>query len=120
MNRRKELTLAYQQSTRPMGVFRLTNTINSKILIGGTPNLDAAKNRYEFVLKMGSCDIKELQQDWNEYGEEAFIFETLEQIKPVDDLKHDYKKEIEALEQKWLDELEPYGDKGYNKLRTHR
>jgi hypothetical protein len=115
MDRRKELTIAYQQTPRPMGVFRWTNTVNGKIYIAGSPNLDGAHNRDVFTLRMGVSRNKELQQEWNEYGEQAFIFEVLERIKPKEDLKHNYTKEIQALERKWLDELQPYEERGYNK-----
>ncbi|MNP24112.1 hypothetical protein D3C76_1168550 [compost metagenome] len=28
-----------------------------------------------------------------------------------------YKKELQALEQKWKDKLHPYGDKGYHEIQ---
>jgi hypothetical protein len=116
MNKRKELTFAYMQTPRPMGVYHITNNVNGKMLIGGSPNLDGKLNRFQFELKMGIHGNKELQRDWNEYGEQAFTFGVLDRIRPVEDLKYDYSKEIETMERKWLEELQPYGDRGYHKL----
>ena len=72
MNKRKELTFAYMQTPRPMGVYHITNNVNGRMLIGASPNLDGRLNRLQFELKMGMHRNKELQRDWNEYGEHAF------------------------------------------------
>jgi hypothetical protein len=116
MNKRKELVFTYMQTPRPMGVYQITNTLNGKMLIGSSPNLDGKFNRFQFELKLGVHGNKELQREWNEFGEQAFTFEIIDRIKPVEDMKHDYSKEIEAMESKWLDQLQPYGDRGYNKI----
>jgi hypothetical protein len=120
MDRRKGLTLAYQQTPRPMGVFQWTNTVTGKMYVAGSPNLDGVRNRDLFELRMGVSRNAELQRDWNEYGEQAFTFDVLERIKPKEDLKHNYTKEIEAMELEWLKNLQPYGDRGYNKRPVER
>jgi hypothetical protein len=118
---RKEIIKEYKQTHRPMGVYQIKNNVNGKILIGGSLNLDGIYNREKFTLKLGMHINKDLQKDWKEFGEENFLFEVLEQIKPQeeiiinqDELKK-YKYKLEKLENKWLDKLEPYGEKGYNK-----
>jgi hypothetical protein len=80
MIRRKELTLAYQQTPRHMGVFQWMNTVTGKMYVAGSPNLDGARNRDLFVLRMGVSRNAELQRDWNEYGVQAFTFDVLERI----------------------------------------
>ncbi|MNC73184.1 hypothetical protein D3C75_1243390 [compost metagenome] len=73
------------------------------------------------MLDINAHDIKELQTDWNKDGEAAFRFEILEQIKPEEDFVQEvsdlakYRKMLPDLEQKWLQELSPYGERGYNK-----
>jgi hypothetical protein len=118
---RKDIIKEYKQTHRPMGVYQIKNNVNGKILIGGSLNLDGIYNREKFTLKLGMHINKDLQKDWKEFGEENFLFEVLEQIKPQeeiiinqDELKK-YKYKLEKLENKWLDKLEPYGEKGYNK-----
>jgi len=118
---RKEIINEYKQTHRPMGIYQIENKVNGKILVGGSLNLDGIFNREKFTLKMGMHMNKELQKDWKEFGEENFLFEVLEQIKPreeiilnQDDLKK-YKYELETLEKKWLEKLQPYGERGYNK-----
>ncbi|GIQ71339.1 hypothetical protein XYCOK13_41630 [Xylanibacillus composti] len=120
--KRKEMAKAYVQTHRPMGVYQLLNKTNGKRLIGSSMNLDGAYNGLRFQLNMGSYYInKELQDDWKKYGEENFSFEVLQTLKPQEEfLQSDeelvkYKKELEELEQLMLEELQPYGERGYNK-----
>ena len=61
-----------------------------------------------------------LQADWNEFGEDAFEFETLEDVVPRTDPNYDYAADLEMLEDLWLEKLEPYGDKGYNERKKTR
>ena len=96
-----------------MGVFQVKNNVNGKIFIDSCSNL---KNRW-FTLKMhldtGRHPNSELQKDWNSFGPEAFTYEVLEQ-KEADKVT-DVRWELKKLKQKWLEKLEPYGDRGYNK-----
>ena len=72
-------------------------------------------NGKQFQLKMGSHVNKELQEDWNQHGEEQFVFEVLEILKENQNEYVDTKDELKKLEQKWLDQLKPFGEHGYNK-----
>lgn len=114
MNRRKELKQAYKQSTRPMGVYQLTNTVSGKVLIGSSMNLPGKKNSIHFQLEWNSFINKAVQADWNIYGPDAFAFEILETIKPEEIPEVSWRDAVSALEEKWLEKVEPYGDKGYN------
>ncbi|MBT2292535.1 GIY-YIG nuclease family protein [Paenibacillus albidus] len=119
--RRKELAYDYAHSHRPMGVFRMVNTKKDKSFVGSSLNLEGVWNKHKFMLDINAHDIKELQADWNKDGEAAFRFEILEQIKPEEDFVQEvsdlakYRKMLPELEQKWLQELSPYGERGYNK-----
>lgn len=111
--RRKELLEQYKEMKTYMGVFQVKNNVNGKIFIDSCSNL---KNRW-FTLKMhldtGRHPNSELQKDWNSFGPEAFTYEVLEQ-KEADKVT-DVRWELKKLKQKWLEKLEPYGDRGYNK-----
>ena len=117
MDKRKQMKNEYKQSLRPMGVLQVKSLINGKVLVVGCSNLDGKINSIKFQLEMGSHMNKGLQQDWNDYGEENFSFEVIEQIEPDDGLLRDYKDDISVLEELWLERLQPYGDRGYHKIK---
>ncbi|UUZ78857.1 hypothetical protein LJK88_26650 [Paenibacillus sp. P26] len=48
-----------------------------------------------------------------EHGAEAFTYEVLEQ-KKTDDVT-DMRWEVRQMLKPWLEKLQPYGDRGYNK-----
>lgn len=125
-SRRKELGYNYAHSHRPMGVYRIVNTGNDKAYVGSSLNLDGVWNKHKFMLDINNHDNKELQADWNKYGEAGFRFEVLEQIKPEEDFVADvqelkkYRKMLPELETKWLEQLSPYGEGGYHKEKLNR
>lgn len=116
MQTKKELKEAYKQMRIPMGVFQIRNTINGKIFVEGSMNLTAIWNRYRLQLEMGSHPSPSLQQDWRSFGPDAFAYEILAELEQ-DDLKsdQDYRKELKLLEAMYLDELQPFEEKGYNR-----
>lgn len=114
MKRNKELKEAYRQIRFPAGVFQIRNTINNKIFIDSSNNLDKIFNRYRAELNSGGHRNKTLQQEWNEYGEENFRYEILAEIRQTDDLQADLYKEAKQLAKMYLEELQPYGDNGYH------
>ena len=123
---KKQLAKEYVQTHRQMGVYEIKNNATGKVLIGSSLDLDKIFNRYQFTLNFGVHTNKELQQDWKQFGEGSFSFRILETVKPQeeflqsgDDLNK-YKQEVEQLEQLWLDEIQPYGEKGYNKRQFRR
>lgn len=116
MERRKELLMEYKMTERPKGVFQLRNTVNGKILVGSSPNLDKAYNKHRTQCKFGGHINKALQADWDHYGEESFVYEILEQLKPAkEEPDRNDRKALEEMEEKWLEKLQPYGERGYNK-----
>jgi len=114
MINKKELKNQYKQNPPEMGIFQIKNKINGKIFIGKAKNLKGKLNSNGFQLKNGSHLIKDLQYDYNKYGEENFIFEKLDVLKPKDDINYDYTEDLELLEEMWLEKLQPYNEKGYN------
>ncbi|NLL98128.1 MAG: GIY-YIG nuclease family protein [Tepidanaerobacter sp.] len=111
--RRKELLEQYKQIKTYIGIIQIKNNVNGKIFIDTCSNL---KNRW-FTLKwnldMGRHPNSKLQKDWNELGQDAFAYEVLEkkEADKVDDIRWELKK----MKKKWLEKLQPYGDKGYNR-----
>ena len=85
MKTHKEMKEEYKLYKSPKGVYQIKNKKNGKILI------------------------------WNENGEDSFEYEILAEINEKDDEKKDYKKEVRELEELYIEEMQPFGEKGYNK-----
>lgn len=103
-----------------MGVFLIRNTANDKAFVDSSTNIPGKINRHKFSLNASVHRSKALQADWNEFGETAFVFETLEPVEPRQDMNYDYASDLETLEDHWLEKLEPYGENGYNEKKKTR
>ena len=99
---------------KPAGVFQVKNTITGKLLLGSTLNLDGALNGHRFSLTIGSHRNTALQHDWNSYGPDAFVFEVLEEVKLSDEPYFNLSDELTLLEEIWIEQLQPFGEHGYN------
>jgi hypothetical protein len=113
MDRKKELKQMYKEEDIPAGVYQIKNTRNQKIYMASSRNLNAM-NGQRFQLEAGVHRNKKLQDDWREFGAEVFAFEVLEVLKKKEDGFFDAKDNLKKLEAKWLDQLQPFGERGYN------
>ncbi|MFZ5988907.1 MAG: DUF2087 domain-containing protein [Bacillota bacterium] len=114
VDRKKELKQQYKEMKKEAGVYQIRNTENQKILVAATPDLKTINGK-RFELSMGGHKNKQLQEEWNKYGEKAFVFEVLEVLDEKEDGFFDKKEELKKLEEKWCEKLQPYGYKGYNR-----
>jgi hypothetical protein len=114
MKSRKELVADYKQMKFPMGVYQIRNLANGKIYLGSSLNLNAIWNRERLQLDMGSHPNAELQHDWKATGEAGFAYEILSEIEQKEGDTIDYRKEIKQLEALFLEELKPFGARGYH------
>ena len=62
---------------------------------------------------------KQLQKEWNQFGEEAFVFDVLEVLKEKEEGFFVKQEELKKLEKKWLEKLQAYGENGYNKEKKY-
>jgi len=113
MDRKKELKQLYKEIPIKAGVFQIKNNKNQKIFIGSTRNLKTL-NGVKLMLETGSHSNKELQEQWSQFGNAVFTIEVLEILKKSDDPYYNEKEALRELEDKWLDQLQPYGERGYN------
>src|SRR2546423_2269077 len=120
MTDKRQAKLKYKMSQRPIGVFQIRNLVNGKIFVGSSMNLDAMFNRIRFQLYAGGHVNKGLEADWKRYGTGKFEFEVLEKIEQNLGDEHDYTRDLEALEDLWLEKLQPYDDRGYNERKKSR
>ena len=111
---RAELRRAYKKTPRQAGIFQIKNSKTGKILLGSSTNLHGPLNKHRFILSIGRHDNAALQNDWNQFGPDAFSFEILEIVKPSDDPSFCLEDELTLLEQIWLEKLRPFGERGYN------
>lgn len=130
--KRKQLTAAYQERERVMGVFQIKNNVNGRIYIGGSKNLDALWGKEQFTLNFDSHTNRELQKEWTHFGSENFSYLVLETVKLDQQIRYDYKDVFDAegrqpvdmmrqynkmvadLQEKWMEKLQPYGEQGYH------
>ncbi|MBB6215206.1 hypothetical protein HNQ80_001295 [Anaerosolibacter carboniphilus] len=110
----KDSTISSQPTEKVIsGVYQIRNTQNQKIFIASGRNISKL-NGIRFDLKTGSHRNKTLQSEWNQYGEDAFVFEILDSFEEAEDPKN-VTRELKKLEKKWIDKLQPFGEYGYNK-----
>ncbi|HEX7599263.1 MAG TPA: GIY-YIG nuclease family protein [Polyangia bacterium] len=112
---RAELRRDYKETPRQSGIFQIKNTKTGKILLGSSTNLHGPLNKHRFMLSIGRHDNVPLQNDWKQFGPEAFAFEILEVVKPSDQPAFCLEDELTLLEQIWLEKLQPFGERGYNR-----
>jgi len=117
---KKEAIRQYKNTLQPMGIYRITNSVNGKIFIGSSLNVDKIFNRILFQLKHNSYGNKDLQEDFNLNGESNFSFEIIDHLEPKKDKEqgYDYTDDLQVLEGMWLDKLQPYEKIGYNSRKT--
>ena len=114
MKSKKEIKREYKERPKPAGVFQVKNSVNGKVFLGSSLNLEGSLNKHKFILTIGSHRNKAMQADWKEYGADNFIFEILEVVKVKDVPGFNLSDELTLLEQIWLEELYPFGERGYN------
>lgn len=98
-------------NNKNIGIYRITNLINSKFYIGSSSNLKKRLYEHQRELNLGIHTNKHLQSAWNKYGEENFKFEVIETI---DDeiFTNEYLRDLET---KYIQESKCYKDSiGYN------
>jgi hypothetical protein len=94
---------------RPLtiGVYGLVNTVTGRMLVGSGVNLRSQFNRMRTELRLGVYRHRPLQDDWQQYGEEAFRFDILEEYLPQE--KEGFFEiftSLQALEEKWAQKLQ--------------
>jgi hypothetical protein len=115
---KKELKKQYKQTVQPMGIYQIRNIISGKLFIGSSKNLPGKLNSVKFQLEHGSHPNNELQNDFNNSDEKNFTYEVVDTLEPKEDPSYNYTKDLAVLEEMWLEKLQPFGEKGYNKRKS--
>ncbi|MFV0561308.1 MAG: GIY-YIG nuclease family protein [Enterococcus sp.] len=111
--RKKQLQEEYRMMPTYYGIIQIKNEANGKIFIEAVPNIKNRWNYYKLNLNNNFYKNTPLQADWIIYNEEDFSFEVLWK-KKTDDVVN-MKEELKKIKKEWLEKLQPYDDKGYNK-----
>ena len=121
--RRAELVRAYRATWPAMGVWSLRRVPTGERLVGASMNLPAAYNRLRFALNLGSHRDPRLLADWRRDGESGFVWEILDELTPPEDdsrpralVEAELREQLDTLQAMWLDELRPWGERGYNNV----
>lgn len=89
------------------GIYKIQNKLNNKIYIGSSVKLEARQQRHFKNLLEGNHHSNKLQNSYNKYGFENFVFEVIESYQEIDN------NELISREQYWIDFYNSYYD-GYN------
>lgn len=106
---RKALVREYKETPRLAGVYRVRRTATGKSLVGASLDIPGILNRQRFQLKSGMHPDRELQREWNEFGAEAFVFETLDPLEPKKEPDADPTADLRILKEMWIEKLSAAG-----------
>ena len=103
---RKEILAQYKEREKIGCVYLIKNTLNNKLLLDASTDLQSVGNRFEFAQKTGSCINPKLQKDWSEHGNGVFVLEVLEELKKgSSQTDAGFKADVDFLKETWLDKL---------------
>ena len=108
----KEHMKQYKKEYRenlPAGIYKVTNTKTGTIYIGQSTSYPRRWHHHKHHLRTNKHKNKQLQEDYNTYGEEAFVFEVIEEL-PCDTSRDVLLEKERAQIKKHLNE----GKKLYN------
>jgi hypothetical protein len=110
----------YKQNRPDMGVYQIRNTVNGRIYVGSTTNLEGIRNSRLFQLRMGKVVFsRELQKELDEFGAESFEFSVLEAVENAETGARS-DRSLAALYVRWLENLQPFGERGYNSAKAYQ
>ncbi len=118
MMSKKKLKQQYLETKTRAGVYLIRNQVTGRAFIAGSANAEGALSRCRFELRHGLHRHMALAQDWAEYGEDNFIFEVLDTVKPSDDPAFNAAQALDELVSLWRQEIPSTGQFGYDHSRS--
>lgn len=95
-NRKKELRAEYKDRRADAGVVSIRCIETSEIYFAAATDIPATFNKMEFQLSSGLCPNKQLQEQWDRFGEGAFEFSIVQRLEDIDS-DEDIAEELETL-----------------------
>jgi len=108
---RKELIREYKERRPQMGVYRVLCTTTGDSLVAASKDVNSLLNRHRAQLRTNAHPSRALQSAWKAHGPDAFTFEVLELLEPLDKPDYDPIDDLTILEEIWLEKLELARDK---------
>lgn len=111
--RRKQLTADYKLQHPDAGVFRVTNTVTGRVLLGSSLNLNSVRSKLEFARSTSSPGAlsaldHRLANDVRQYGLDAFELEILEVLDTKPEMTQaEIRDDLATLEALWREKLDP-------------
>ena len=65
------------------GIYKITNTINKKVYVGQSENLNTRYSKHLYRIKRNEHHNEHLQRSFDKYGEDKFIYEILEETEDL-------------------------------------
>ena len=94
----------------PRYVYAIQHNTTGRIYVGSADNIQNRYKSHLSLLRRGKHKNKEMQHDFNGYGDNYSVF-VLDEIKSIED---------SGLENKWMDKLRTYDTRiGYNHADPH-
>ena len=115
MINKKQIKEDYKSKRQPAGIFAVHNLHDNKMFIGTSKDLPSVLKRFEFTLNMGSFPFQNLIDDYKKLGKSNFEIKILDELEIKDESDREIDKELEALEEMWIDKLKKEGVSFYNK-----
>ena len=78
------------------GIYQIRNLVNNKIYVGSASDFYERKSQHFSLLKYGKHNQK-LQNSYNKYGKDNFVFEVIEFVED--------KNKLLEYEQYWIDKF---------------
>ena len=115
MINKKQVKEDYKSKRQPVGIFAVHNLHDNKMFIGTSKDLPSVLKRFEFTLNMGSFPFQNLIDDYKRLGKDNFEVKILDELEVKDESDREIDKELEALEEMWIENLKKEGVGFYNK-----
>lgn len=103
---KKDIIRQYKDRKKVGGIICYENTANGKILIEAAPNLQSAKNRFDFAKSTGSCVTPKLENHWQSCSGDVFMLSVLEELAMGEtQSEKEFRDDLAVLCELWKDKL---------------
>ncbi|MGN1124939.1 MAG: GIY-YIG nuclease family protein [Candidatus Gastranaerophilaceae bacterium] len=81
-----------------IGIYIIRNVVNNKCYIGQSQNIETRIREHKYLLRNNKYGNLKIQNAWNKYGEDNFVFEVIEEcmIDELDELEIFYIKKYDS------------------------
>lgn len=81
---------------RLTGIYSITNTVSCRVYVGSATYIQRRFAQHRHALRKGTHHSPRLQNSWDKHGEDAFVFEVIEEC---------HSDALTEREQFWIDEM---------------